>query len=124
MQYILLNRGKKIFPTIWGIWVTNDAELNVDFQNINLYYRQNAPKKSKSRIKILFTTQGAPCVLNKIFFCVFQSFRWSSTYLCYIPFENAKKSKIGSPYCTCSSMNRENIAPSATFSIFSGRSGQ
>jgi hypothetical protein len=26
--------------------------------------------------------------------------------------------------CTCSSMDRENIAPSATFSIYSGRSGQ
>jgi hypothetical protein len=29
---------------------------------------------------------------KKIFFCVFHSFRWSSTCLCYIPFENAKKS--------------------------------
>jgi hypothetical protein len=28
---------------------------------------------------------------KNIFFCVFHSFRWSSTYLCYIPFENAKK---------------------------------
>jgi hypothetical protein len=34
---------------------------------------------------------------KKIFFCIFHSFRWSRTYLCYIPFENAKKSKIGSP---------------------------
>jgi hypothetical protein len=33
---------------MWGIWVSKDAELNVDFKNINLYERQNAPKKSKS----------------------------------------------------------------------------
>jgi hypothetical protein len=36
--------------------VSKDAEFNVDFKNINLYKRQNAPKKRKSRIKILFTT--------------------------------------------------------------------
>jgi hypothetical protein len=59
MQYILLYRGQKFFFTMWGIWVSKDADLNVDFKNINLYKRQNAPKKSKSRIKILFTTQGA-----------------------------------------------------------------
>jgi hypothetical protein len=52
---------------MWGLWVSKDAELNVDYKNINLYKRQNAPKKSKSRIKILFTTQGAPCVVIKIF---------------------------------------------------------
>jgi hypothetical protein len=28
---------------------------------------------------------------KKYFFCVFHNFRWSSTYLCYIAFENAKK---------------------------------
>jgi hypothetical protein len=27
---------------------------------------------------------------KKIFFCLFHTFRWSITYLCYIPFENAK----------------------------------
>jgi hypothetical protein len=36
---------------------------------------------------------------TKNFFCLFHTFRWFSTYLGYIPFENAKKSKIGSPYC-------------------------
>jgi hypothetical protein len=46
---------------MWGLWVSKDAELNVDFKNINLYKRQNAPKKSKFRIKILFT--GAPYTL-------------------------------------------------------------
>jgi hypothetical protein len=35
---------------MWGSWVSKDAELNVDFKNINLYYRQNAHKKSKSSI--------------------------------------------------------------------------
>jgi hypothetical protein len=30
---------------------------------------------------------------KNINFCVFHTFRWSSTYLCYIPFENAKKSR-------------------------------
>jgi hypothetical protein len=30
---------------------------------------------------------------QKNIFCVFHTFRWSSTYLCYILFENAKKVK-------------------------------
>jgi hypothetical protein len=30
---------------MWGLWVSKDAELNVDFKNV----------------------QGAPCVVNKIF---------------------------------------------------------
>jgi hypothetical protein len=67
MHYTVLYRGQKFFFTMWGMVVSKDAEFNVDFNNINLYLRQNAPKKSKSRIKILFTTQGAPCVVNKIF---------------------------------------------------------
>jgi hypothetical protein len=29
--------GKKIFFTMWDLWVSKDAELNVDFKNINLY---------------------------------------------------------------------------------------
>jgi hypothetical protein len=37
---------------------------------------------------------------KKIFFCIFHSFRGSSTYLCYIfLLKMQKKSKIGSPYC-------------------------
>jgi hypothetical protein len=35
----------------------------------------------------------------KIHFGLFHTFRWSRIYLCHIPFKNAKKSKIGSPYC-------------------------
>jgi hypothetical protein len=53
------------------------------FQKYKLVLRQNAPKKSKSRIKVLFTKQGAPCVLyvipiyptlwKKIFLLLFSS---------------------------------------------------
>jgi hypothetical protein len=32
-----LYRGQKFFFTMWGLWVSKDAELNVDFKNINLY---------------------------------------------------------------------------------------
>jgi hypothetical protein len=39
-------------------WVSKNAEFCVDFKNINLYWWQNAPKTSKSRIKLCFTTQG------------------------------------------------------------------
>jgi hypothetical protein len=41
---------------------------------------------------------------------LWKSFGWFSTYLCYIPFENAKKSNIGSPYYT---INIKNILPYA-----------
>jgi hypothetical protein len=34
MHYI---EAQKIFFTMWGLWVSKDAELNVDFKNINLY---------------------------------------------------------------------------------------
>jgi hypothetical protein len=38
---------------------------------------------------------------KKYFFCCFShSFEWFSTILDYIPFENAKKLKIGTPYST------------------------
>jgi hypothetical protein len=33
MRYIEV----KIFFTIWGIWVSKEAEFNVDFKNIDLY---------------------------------------------------------------------------------------
>jgi hypothetical protein len=85
MQYKLLNRGQKIFFTMWGIWVSKKAELNVDFKKINLYKRQNAPKKSKSRIKILFTTQG-PILLDGLAHI-------SAMFL----LKMQKKYKIGSP---------------------------
>jgi hypothetical protein len=29
-------RVKKIFFIMWGLWVSKDAEFNVDFKNINL----------------------------------------------------------------------------------------
>jgi hypothetical protein len=32
-----LHRGQNFFFTMWGLWVSKDAELNVDFKNINLY---------------------------------------------------------------------------------------
>jgi hypothetical protein len=38
---------------MWGLWVSKDAELNVDFKNINLYKRQNAPKKKKITYHVL-----------------------------------------------------------------------
>jgi hypothetical protein len=45
---------------MWGIWVSKDADLNVDFKNINLYYRQNAPKKSKIQDKDFVYYTGGP----------------------------------------------------------------
>jgi hypothetical protein len=29
--------NQQIFFTMWGIWVSKDADLNVDLKNINLY---------------------------------------------------------------------------------------
>jgi hypothetical protein len=34
MHYI---EAKHFFYTMWGLWVSKDAELNVDFTNINLF---------------------------------------------------------------------------------------
>jgi hypothetical protein len=34
---------------------------------------------------------------NKIFLCLFDTFRWLSTYLCYIPIGNAKRRKLAHP---------------------------
>jgi hypothetical protein len=34
MHYIEV---KNFFFTIWGLWVSKDAEFNVGFKNINLY---------------------------------------------------------------------------------------
>jgi hypothetical protein len=31
-----LYKGPKFFFIIWGLWVSKDAEFNVDFKNINL----------------------------------------------------------------------------------------
>jgi hypothetical protein len=81
-----LYNGPNFFFILWGLWVSKDAELNVDFKNINLYLRQNAPKRSKSRMKILFTTQGVLFNKNE-----------------YIPrvlsFKIKFLSKIDPPYC-------------------------
>jgi hypothetical protein len=113
MQYIILNRGKKLFFTMWGIWVSKDAELNLDFKNTNLYKRQNAPKKSKSRIKILFTTQGALYIVHdpkyhdlrargqwtKKYFFAFSILLDGLAHISAIfLLKMQKKSKIGSPY--------------------------
>jgi hypothetical protein len=34
---------------------------------------------------------------KEIFFCLFHSFKWSSTYLCYIPYEIQKSLKSAHP---------------------------
>jgi hypothetical protein len=62
MQYIWV---KNDLFTIYGLGVSKDAEFYVNFKNINLYKWQNAPKTSKSRIKIGF--RGGPlCVVKQI----------------------------------------------------------
>jgi hypothetical protein len=55
-------RVQKFFFIIWGLWVSKDAEFNVDFKNINLPKRQHAHKKGYSRKTNFNTTQGPPCV--------------------------------------------------------------
>jgi hypothetical protein len=44
MQYIGV-KNCFVFFTMWGKWVSKEAEFNVDFKIINLPYLQNAPKK-------------------------------------------------------------------------------
>jgi hypothetical protein len=57
MHYI---RVQNILFTIWTSWVSKDAELYVDFKNINLPFWQNAPKEviQEKRISLLHMCTG------------------------------------------------------------------
>jgi hypothetical protein len=55
----LEERSFFFFFIILGLWVSKDAEFNVDVKNINLPKWQNAPKKSYSRkTNFLYTVCG------------------------------------------------------------------
>jgi hypothetical protein len=63
-------RVQNFFLIIWGLWVSKDAEFNVDSKNINLLWWQNAPKKSNSRKTYFNTIQymGPPVFIGNSFF--------------------------------------------------------
>jgi hypothetical protein len=61
-------KGSKDFFTKWAWWVSKDAEINVDFKNINLYWSQNAPKKGIQEKLFSHVHTGAPYVYEKFVF--------------------------------------------------------
>jgi hypothetical protein len=69
-------KGPKIFFTILTSWLSKDAEFYVDFKIINLPLSQNAPKKSYSRKKNFFTTQGGPLCTDENLYPGISFFRW------------------------------------------------